>query len=277
VVKRRSEGQSAVPPEPPAWILPATSPSQVISPPLHPGLFFHPTPSAQSMHGLTESSMGRSESGSDYGSEGEGEGLGKLSAIPIVEGLGTSYTPLPPRNPRKPRDDQTRVNERKIRSLSRRPNNVTPAAKALKRNPTAPASNTKSTPSSISRSTKPTSTPTTLKRSSAIQDLAQASPTSTIKRAVKKRESTAGSKGTTISASSPLRPKSRLQKREEKAQGKVEDILKASWSDRAILASPPPEDLGHTGLSSPGVQEAAVMASGGIEQRLELLRKMGDS
>jgi hypothetical protein len=94
--------------------------------------------------------------------------------------------------------------------------------------------------------------------------------------------------------------KSRQQRKVDQAQNQVEDILKASWSDRAILSSPllvqsidglvartgpstgvsssngtqvPASGVGST---SPGVESAAVMGGmgGGIEQRLAMLNNV---
>lgn len=68
--KHRTPTQDAAEmPDPPAWIRPrAGSPtSQILSPPLHPHLFLHPTISNMSIAQVQAS--GASESGSDYGSD----------------------------------------------------------------------------------------------------------------------------------------------------------------------------------------------------------------
>ncbi|KAK4683952.1 hypothetical protein P7C73_g6255, partial [Tremellales sp. Uapishka_1] len=74
--------------------------------------------------------------------------------------------------------------------------------------------------------------------------------------------------------------KSRKETIEWKAKSTVEDILKASWSDRALV-SPTAETLqgasshgtAGEGVSSPGVEEAETLSGGGgIEQRLAKLR-----
>jgi len=55
----------------------------------------------------------------------------------------------------------------------------------------------------------------------------------------------------------------------------VEEILKGRWSDRA-LASPAtsPSIDGLMGMTSPGVEEAAVMSGVRVEQRLAMLRSV---
>lgn len=55
----------------------------------------------------------------------------------------------------------------------------------------------------------------------------------------------------------------------------MEEILKGRWSDRA-LASPAtsPSIDGLMGMTSPGVEEAAVMSGVRVEQRLAMLRSV---
>ena len=188
-------------------------------------------------------------------------------------------------------------------SLRRTPKRTSLSGRGLKRNSTTPALRTKkasSTPTTLSAPRTPEPrTPTTLRRSAAVKDLASPSkdttprPSSLIRpKSVKpvSSESTP-SKDTTPRPSSLIRPKSvkpasfestvssprksRVKRKQDLAQGKVEDIIKASWSDRAL--SPPitsPSIVGLVAMSSPGVEEAAVLSGGGIEHRLAMLRSL---
>ncbi len=117
--KRRGQAQDGpAPPDPPAWIRPrAVSPtSQILSPPLHPHLFFHPTTSNMPIAAVMKKGMG-SESGSDYGSDEESQK--RFPTIPRSAGaLASSCTALPPRTPRtsktprNPKDVEAGITER---------------------------------------------------------------------------------------------------------------------------------------------------------------------
>ncbi|WVQ97740.1 hypothetical protein IAU59_004854 [Kwoniella sp. CBS 9459] len=102
------------------------------------------------------------------------------------------------------------------------------------------------------------------------------------------------SKSKSKSDSKPEGKKTRTQRKEERARDKVEDILKASWSDRA-LASPPlglessistsSEGVVNDGVDRqgaqrgggmivPGLMSSGLEETGGIEQRLALLKNV---
>lgn len=290
--KRRAR-EAAAPPVEPAWIRSrAVSPtSQMLSPPMHPHLFFHPSTNNREMS-MAESSRA-SESGSDYGSDEESHM--RFPTIPITaETLASSYTALSPRTPRTPKTPtedeivetdkdqaQGRMKEQgvKTQSLRRPPKRTSLSGKGLKRNSTTPASRAKNPPSTqttpSAKRTAEARTPTTLRRSTAVKDLASPSNDTTPRPSslIRLKSVKPGSTSSDPTVSSPR--KSRVQRKQERAQGKVEDILKASWSDRALsspVASPGIDRLVAT--SSPGVEEAAVLSGGGIEHRLAMLRSL---
>jgi len=265
VANKRRSTKSIAPPEPPAWIQPrATSPTQALSPPMQPHLFFHPFPSGQSIHGVLGTTG--SESGSDYGSDNESnvsrvKPHHRFPTIPSsATALANSYTVVPARTPRKAdsRGSTESVvdgDEGDARGPSRR---RTELSRAL----TTPARASVAEPA--------------LRRSVATNDLANNPPSLLL------RSATAAQPATS-SRLSPRPKKTKSQKKADKAHDKVEDILKASWSDRA-LASPTScmsldgavaATVFDAGMS-PGVEEAAVFSGtgGGIEQRLALLRSM---
>ena len=282
--KRRSQIQNgSTLPDPPEWIQPrAVLPtSRILSPPSHPNLFFHRA-ATSNVSMANDSTSGANDSASDYSSE---DGSHKrFPTIPSsADALATSYTALPPRTVRTakiPRalgedDNETEGEAKKTKSSIVMPTSTPESAKGSKRDPTTSASRTKYSPSSTPRAKKSLvpKTPTTLRRSVAVKDLA--SPQSadvTPRPIVQYRPKGSGSTSSDQDKTSSPR-KSRVQLKQERAQDKVEDILKASWSDRA-LTSPitSPSIDGLMTMSSPGVEEAAVLSGGGIEQRLAMLR-----
>lgn len=234
------------PPAAPAWIQPrATSPVQALSPPLQPHLFFHP--SGQSLHGMMLGTAG-TESGSEYGSEDE-QPHKRFPTIPsTASALENNLTPVPER---KSRRIGTEGSTESV--VDGDAGEATPrATKSVKR-------------SATTRGRTPT-----MRRSAATHDL-----TSPMNRSRTTRDR---------STTSP-RKKTKAQRKADKAHDKVEDILKASWSDRA-LASPTScmsldgavaatHGAVQEGSMSPGVEEAAVLGGmGGIEQRLAMLRNV---
>ncbi|ORY22431.1 hypothetical protein BCR39DRAFT_562320 [Naematelia encephala] len=246
--KRRLEPVVVPPPSAPEWIRPrAVSPTSQLSPPLQPHLFFHPTPSATSIHGV----LGRteSESGSDYGSDDDVKNSShmRLPTIPsTAEKLSESYTAVPRKSPRT-------KGVKRVQTLGGMSKDISPVK--VKRSSTAAAATTPSAG---------------LRRSIAIPDLS-----SPERIRVSKRKST---------ATSPR--KSRVQRKEERARDKVESILQASWSDRALQSPPLQESrsiqgqldaaagqgwVAGVGMNSPGVEEAA---GAGIEQRLGMLKRL---
>jgi hypothetical protein len=285
--KRRGGGAKVVaPPEAPAWIQPrATSPTQALSPPMQPHLFFHPTPSGVSLHGLLAHTAG-SESGSDYGSDDEshvtvlrsGDPRPPHTRFPTIPSTATalanSYTALPPApSPRKggsggSHESIVDGDEDESIDVDKTPTRRSP----LKRAKTA-----------ITPSSRLDPTPM-IRRSTALADLVN-----TPLGARMARSATTRDKATSSGLSpSPARTKrSKAQKKAEKAHDKVEDILKASWSDRALASPTSCMSLdgavagtivagSRGGAASPGVEEAAVFGGngGGIEQRLAMLRKL---
>lgn len=246
------------PPSAPAWIQPrATSPIQALSPPLQPHLFFHP--SGQSIHGMLAGATG-SESGSDYGSDDEAAHARFPTISSTASALENNYTAMPERS--KSRRSTTKGSTEGVVDDDGGSTEKTPRAKSTsKRNATTPARALEKTP--------------TMRRSTATQDL-----TSTVGRSKTTKEKSTTS---TLARSTSPRKKTKSEKKADKAHDKVEDILKASWSDRALASPTSCMSIdgavaianGQEGSTSPGVEEAAVLGGmGGIEQRLAMLRNV---
>jgi hypothetical protein len=218
------------PPEEPAWIRPrAASPVNILSPPSQPHFFFQPTP-AQSMV-LHWPELSESE----Y-TVSDTESL--LSNVHQRSDLGKS-------GPRPTGGKDSLGSD-------------------LDRTPTKASIHSTSRPRTDH---SPGKTPTGMRRSSAVRNLAKTPSTKQPK------------SGRTEKPTSPasLR-KSKKQIKDEKARQRVETILQASWSDRALsspsvslnsLASPPDGNGKFPGWASPGVEQV-----GGIQARLAMLKSM---
>ncbi|WWD21966.1 hypothetical protein CI109_106454 [Kwoniella shandongensis] len=315
--KRMSQREADdVPLDPPAWIRPrAVSPtSQILSPPLHPHLFFHPTTSVQSIHGLMGHTQGQGghqhimteitedQSGSEYGSDdGTATIISKDSRLaPVVVNTQATAQSLASKFPRIPStasglagaDSYSVVANAKIAPVPRSKLNGNSIGKgagqketpSLQRNSTTtPTSTSKLNPSAAARgspSEAKTSAPLALRRSTAIQNLSKTRPSPRSPGLLSPTSANANPSG----ASSGSPRKTRVQRKEQKARDKVEDILKASWSDRA-LTSPPlgggeagpslAQQLGGTGSGVvPGMMSPGLEKTGGIEQRLAMLRRV---
>ncbi|WVF70151.1 hypothetical protein IAT40_004939 [Kwoniella sp. CBS 6097] len=331
--------QVAVPPSPPAWIRPrAVSPPSmsILSPPMQPHLFFHPTP-LPSVSG-----------------DGANKGIGHVQMITddhsvseYASDLDETETPIPSANPSpNPNADADADADTGSTAANHSAKSGTMNAKFPRIPSTASGlagadsfsvvSNNKLTPGSTNplkgnsglsplvervKSTRSTSklnpangikkvtdesgcrsgpSALALRRSAASKSLS-ISPTSPLSRRESKGKSNpllspkdipeseiARSKSLARAKSKSDGKKTKTQRKEERARDKVEDILKASWSDRA-LASPPLGLTANTsgggmisgdempqgarmivpGLMSPGLEE-----TGGIEQRLALLKNV---
>jgi hypothetical protein len=239
--KRRIVHPPPPPPEEPAWIRPrAASPVNLLSPPSQPHFFFQPTP-PQSMV------MHRAQvSESDYSvTETDSESL-----LSNVHQRHVGFT-----------ESNTR------------------ADRAGKPHPSGSVVDLDRTPTKSSMATiKPVSvpgpsvskTPTGIRRSSAVRDLALAKTPS---KRQKQRD--------TLSPNVRLTPSARKHKKQmkdDKARQRVESILQASWSDRALsspsasmdsLTCPPGDRNQVPGWASPGVEQV-----GGIQARLAMIRSM---
>ena len=245
--KRRTMHPAPPPPKEPAWIRPrAASPVNVLSPPSQPHFFFQPTP-PQSMV------MHRAQVSESIYSVDETETESMLSSF-NQRRVEFADSPIAPSLSTLPE------------TLTRNPSRSRPTVD-LDRTPT------RASMATITSSTTPSgSSPAGMRRSSAVKDLA---------RSPSKRKHKDGL--LSPNAHIPLTPSVRKQKKllkDDKARQRVESILQASWSDRALsspsasmdsLTCPPDQRrIGQVpGWASPGMEQV-----GGIQARLAMLRSM---
>ncbi|KAK6904065.1 hypothetical protein I203_107579 [Kwoniella mangroviensis CBS 8507] len=255
--------QDSVMPEAPEWIRPrSVSPTNlsILSPPMQPHLFFHPSPIPNKR--IEPSII------SEYSENGT------ISTLPSTQNTPQpSPNPDPDTNVKMPRIPSTASGLAGIDSFSVvNSNKMPPSAGADKREkgyiPSGlnPVSNSPKKNKGIS---SPNKLNLTLKRSTALKNLSNPSS---------KKSSSTLSPDTIINRQK-ISKKSRVEKKELKARNEVEDILKASWSDRALISPPlgSPTNQGFAdhlrsqgvpGMMSPGLEQGG----NGIEQRLALLK-----
>ncbi|WVR04357.1 hypothetical protein IAU60_001358 [Kwoniella sp. DSM 27419] len=248
------QAQTHDPPSPPAWIRPrAVSPTSVLSPPLHPHLFFHPAPAPG--HGPGGPACGhsqmitdtddRSVSEYDHGSDVDTATIHTVASRTSSPGqLGVSFPRIP----------------------------STASGLAGAEGYSMLASNGVSSP---------LASPTAMRRSTAIQDLSLSTPPPLRKKDSLLSPKTARTATTTEASPAGKQKKSRAQRKQDRARDKVEDILKASWSDRALTSptlggavSPPMSSQLLGGQTVPGLMSPGLEETGGIEQRLALLQRV---
>jgi hypothetical protein len=239
--KRRVARPPPPPPEEPAWIRPrAASPVNILSPPSQPHFFFQPTP-PQSMV------MHRAQDSESVYSVDETETESMLSSVDQRH-VGFADSPMP---------CASSVPATVTRDLPRSHSELDPD-----RTPTRSSMATESaTPSASGRS------PVGMRRSSAVKDLAK-SPS-------RRRQKDGLLSPNAHAQLTPSVRKYKKQLKDDKARQRVESILQASWSDRALsspsasmdsLTCPPNQ---RPGWASPGVEQV-----GGIQARLAMLRSM---
>jgi hypothetical protein len=249
--KRRTVHPAPPPPEEPAWIRPrAASPVNILSPPSQPHFFFQPTqPQSMVMH--------RAQVSESIYSVDETETESMLSSI-NPRRVGFADSPMGPTTSTLPAATVTRNPSRSLQGVD------------LDRTPT------KSSMATI----KPVSrTPTGksqagMRRSSAVKDLAR-SPS-------KRRHGDALLSPNAHTQLTPSVRKHKKQLKDDKARQRVESILQASWSDRA-LSSPsasmdsltcPPNQRPGVGGQVPGWASPGMEQVGGIQARLAMLRSL---
>ncbi|WWC59116.1 uncharacterized protein I303_101664 [Kwoniella dejecticola CBS 10117] len=289
--KRASQTPMATPmnippamPEAPEWIRPrSVSPTNnILSPPMQPHLFFHPTSPATRKN---EPSMISEYSELDDGSVYTASIQGNTPVMPSQPSPNIEVDKPKSRFPRIPSSASKLAG---IDSFSIVSNNKRTQSQSLAQTKTEGQTKTKGeskskqyTPSGLSP----------LKRSTGLKNLKAPpgrtgantlSPESAVAADVERRKSTR---------------KSRVEKKEMKARNEVEDILKASWSDRALSSPSPPlsptgsmnmnmnmnmntnmnmafaQHLGQKGMV-PGLMSPGLEGGSGIEQRLALLREV---
>ena len=239
--KRRVAHPPPPPPEEPAWIRPrAASPVNILSPPSQPHFFFQPIqPQSMVMH--------RAQDSESVYSVDETETESMLSSVDQRH-VGFADSPMP---------SASSIPATVTRNLSRSRPDEDPD-----RTPTKSSMVTKSaTPTASGRS------PVGMRRSSAVKDLAK-SPS-------KRRHKDGLLSPNSHTQLTPSVRKYKKQLKDAKDRQRVESILQASWSDRALsspsasmdsLACPPNQ---RPGWASPGVEQV-----GGIQARLAMLRSM---
>lgn len=260
--KRRNQRPALVapppPPEPPAWIRPrAVSPErQVLSPPLQPHLFFSPPTSVTNLR-VPMTPMTNTDSDYTYtDTDSSYPGLSVVQQAPVLP-KSTAPGPALTRNP-------TARSTATTTPRKERTSNVDVDQTPTKNSTPTQASYRQQHPHrhqpSIDR------TPTRRTRTSRTKTITAGS-------------SMDATVGTASQFSSPTSPrKSRKERKEEKARERVNSILQASWSDRA-LSSPSVDTLGPPtnrprvlgqipGLVSPGMEQT------GIDARLAKLRSI---
>jgi hypothetical protein len=231
----------APPPEPPAWIRPrAVSPDrQVLSPPLQPHLFFSPPTSATDL---------------------------KMPMTPMTN-TDSEYTYT---------DTDSYPGSSVVQPASKLPNVPAPGS-APTRKPTIKTATPRKA-RDVNTDQTPTKDSTPTQASYREQSAIDRTPTRRTK-GVTANSSMDATVGTSSQFTSPTSPrKSRKERKEEKARERVNSILQASWSDRA-LSSPSTDTLGPPtsrprvlgqvpGLISPGMEQT------GIDARLAKLRSI---
>jgi hypothetical protein len=239
--KRRLAHPLPPPPEEPAWIRPrAASPVNILSPPSQPHFFFQPTqPQSMVMH--------RAQDSESVYSVDETETESMLSSVDQRH-VGFADSPMP---------SASSIPATVTRDLQRSGPEVDPD-----RTPTRSSMATLSaTPTGGGRS------PVGMRRSSAVKDLAK-SPS-------RRRHKDGLLLPNAHTQLTPSVRKYKKQLKDDKARQRVESILQASWSDRALsshsasmdsLACPPNQ---RPGWASPGMEQV-----GGIQARLAMLRSM---
>jgi hypothetical protein len=239
--KRRLAHPPPPPPEEPAWIRPrAASPVNILSPPSQPHFFFQPIrPQSMVMH--------RAQDSDSVYSVDETETESMLSSVDQRH-VGFADLPMP---------SVSSIPATVTRDLSRSGPDMDPD-----RTPVKSSMATKSaTPTAGGRS------PVGMRRSSAIKDLAK-SPS-------RRRHKDGLLSPNAHTQLTPSVRKHKKQLKDDKARQRVESILQASWSDRALsspsasmdsLTCPPNQ---RPGWASPGVEQV-----GGIQARLAMLRSM---
>ncbi|WWD08009.1 hypothetical protein V865_006119 [Kwoniella europaea PYCC6329] len=252
-------------PEAPEWIRPrSVSPTNlsILSPPMQPHLFFHPSPLP--MKQIEPSII------SEYSENGT------ISTLP-----STQNTPQPSPKPntdtdvKMPRIPSTASGLAGIDSFSVVTSNKMPSSAGINKKEKGYVSSGLNPISNSPRKEKgglsPNNLNLTLKRSTAIQNLSNPSPS-------RNNPSSTLSPNVIIDGQK-VSKKSRVEKKELKARNQVEDILKASWSDRALISPPLGSPTNQTfadqlrsqgvpGMMSPGLEQGG----NGIEQRLALLK-----
>ncbi|WVW78800.1 hypothetical protein I302_100762 [Kwoniella bestiolae CBS 10118] len=269
-IKRQSRNTTQVTPatampEAPEWIRPrSVSPTNlaILSPPMQPHLFFHPSPipnkqiepsiiSEYSENGTicTSTSVGGTPEPSPNPNETKTE-----MKMPRIPSTASGLAGI---------DSFSVVSPSKTQSPMKKEKGYTPSGL----NPTSPLSskpNTKKDKSALPSKL-------TLKRSTALKNLSKPSPSPS-----KGKPSTLSPNAITGNNNKSSK-KTRVEKKELKARNEVEDILKASWSDRALISPPLGSSTnqgfadqlrGVPGMMSPGLEQGG----GGIEQRLALLK-----
>jgi hypothetical protein len=240
--KRRVAHPPPPPPQEPAWIRPrAASPVNILSPPSQPHFFFQPIqPQSMVMH--------RAQDSESVYSVDETETESMLSSVD-QRLVGFADSPMP--------------------SVSSIPATVT---RDLPRSgPEVDPDRTPTKSSMAAKSTTPTaggrSPVMGMRRSSAVKDLAK-SPS-------RRRHKDGLLSPNAHTQLTPSVRKYKKQLKDDKARQRVESILQASWSDRALsspsasmdsLTCPPNQ---RPGWASPGVEQV-----GGIQARLAMLRSM---
>ncbi|WRT65100.1 uncharacterized protein IL334_002042 [Kwoniella shivajii] len=244
-------------PETPEYLRPrSVSPTNVLSPPMQPHLFFHPSPLPPgNSHEMAVSEYSDNDTATIMTNSVNNTPNPDLISSPKV-----TPTPSPSKGklgvskmPRIPSTASGLAGADFFSVVS--PNRLSTSCPPSKSKEIGPSKTPmRYTPSGLnptSSNASPSKSALTLKRSIAVKNLASPSRLSP---------------NPNTSLSPKISKKSRVQKKEAKARNEVEDILKASWSDRA-LTSPPIGSVTVPGMMSPGLEE-----TNGIEQRLALLK-----
>jgi len=239
--KRRLAHPPPPPPEEPAWIRPrGASPVNILSPPSQPHFFFQPTqPQSMVMH--------RAQDSESVYSVDETETESMLSSVDQRH-VGFADTPMASASSIPATVTRELLHSRPEVDSDRTPTKSSMATKYA-------------TPAASGRS------PVAMRRSSAVKDLAK-SPS-------RRRHKDGLLSPNSQAQLTPSIRKHKKQLKDDKARQRVESILQASWSDRALsspsasmdsLTCPPNQ---RPGWASPGVEQV-----GGIQARLAMLRSM---
>lgn len=259
--KRRTQHPviTVAPPEAPDWIRPrAASPApQVLSPPMQPHLFFHP-PAVDSMPALQLPLTPNTDSECTYTDTDSrpASSMYRQSHIPLRPGTGAKIPTTSTPRKRLANEDPDRT-----------PTRASYIAKAASQYPT------------------PTRASSTARRQQGISRASEWAATSP-----KPKSTLASSARTTVRSngqpsSSTVTPRqSRKERREAKTRERVESILQASWSDRALSShsSPSSDSLvgGPIAFGSSvagnarvaGSSSRAAAEASGIEARLAMFK-----